>query len=114
MQAIPDTVSTNFSIVNAGVAAGSDAVITINSSAEDWWQIGLISGGYAGAPAVGSLLNVKFEGVLVWQIPIIEAGAFHYLFPEKGPGSLISNKNESVTITLTDGRRWKYLSIGYR
>lgn len=114
MQSLPDTIATNVPVVNAAVAGGGDAVITVNAATTDYWQVGYVSGGYAAAPAAGALLKISLGGTVKWQVPIVGSGAFHFPFPNQGPGSLIGAKNAALVVTLTDGGQTKHLSVGYR
>ena len=94
----------------AAEASGTDAVITIAAEETQFWAIDWISWSYGDYPTDGNL-EVKIDGVVVWQVDITSGGPGHLEFMKP---LYVQNLNTSVVITLSDGGTSNKVNVRYR
>jgi hypothetical protein len=90
-------------------ASGTDAVVTIPASADEFWAIDWITWSYDDVPTGGNL-QVSIGGVVVWQVDITAGGPGHIEFEK----ALYGLKNQAVVVTLADGSVANKVNVRYR
>lgn len=97
-------------VATAATASGTNAVITVAASADDFWVIDWISWSYDGTP-IGGGLTVTIGGVTVYQLDITAAGPGHIEFVR---GLHIPILNRAVVVALLNGTTANKVNIRYR